>query len=811
MKVTFTLLLLFLCLPKNPVFSQTVQDATVALSATVNTGPVSITLNWPNPANSTLNIVRRTKGQGGIQWINVLNAPNSSLTTFTDNNVVAGQTYEYLIERYTTIYARGYAHVAVQAPVTHTRGKLLLFIDADLTGPLATELTRLRDDLAGDGWQIIEHITGTDATVQSVKNQIVADRAADPANVKAVFLLGKIPIPYSGNTNWDGHPDHQGAWPADAYYGEVNGTWTDVSVDNSVPARAANVNVPGDGKFDQSILPSAVELQVGRVDFRRLTEATFGTTTVELLRRYLDKDHNWRTGAYKVDNKALVDDNFYYFNGEAFAENGYRNAYPLVGAGNIVTGDFFDNTNPQTYLMGYGCGGGWYSGAGGVGSSTNFGVDTVNIVFSNLFGSYHGDWDYEADPFMPAALASRGGILTCSWAGRPHYFYHELASGETIGYCVKETQNAQYNNGFFNSFGESGAHVSLLGDPTLRAFVVDPPADVKATTDCGSVQLEWAASPDTSVTGYYVYRSLQRYGAYTLLTVSPVTGTSFIDTNPIEDTLFYQVRAVKTQTSPGGGIFTNNSTGAPIEVTRVPTLSALIEPQFNTCNGFFTAAATVTGGTPPYHYLWTNGDTLSTTTYFAGNVLLAVTVTDAGGCTFESPETNLSIPAPLETNALIVSESGPGAADGSIQVGVEGGTAPYSFLWNTGATSPNLFNLTGGTYTVTVTDAAGCSKVLTYHLTTTTVATDEAALIEHLTLRPNPTTGPATLFLQLKKPASVRVELHDITGRVVWEQKEKVSPDVSVQFDLRDQAPGFYTVNIFIDNRVITRKLAVVR
>ena len=69
----------------------------------------------------------------------------------------------------------------------------------------------------------------------------------------SLFLLGHVPVPYSGNINPDGHPDHQGAWPADGYYADMDGTWTDISVNNTVATGTRNDNVPGDGKFDQSI------------------------------------------------------------------------------------------------------------------------------------------------------------------------------------------------------------------------------------------------------------------------------------------------------------------------------------------------------------------------------------------------------------------------------------------------------------------------------------------------------------------------------------------------------------------------------
>ncbi len=656
MQVKYTLAAFVFFLTINVLSAQTAKDATVPMTATVNTNPASILLTWVNPAASNLLIQRRTKGQSGSQWIQVLNVANSSQTSLIDTDVATGQTYEYYLRRTTTINAHGYAHVAIEAPVTDSRGKVILFVDADIVAPLLPELARLKDDLVGDGWQIVEHITDAAAMVQTIKNQIVADYQADPLNVKSVFLLGKIPVPYSGNAAWDGHsPDHTGAWPCDAFYADVDGIWTDATVNNTLPNRDANDNMPGDGKFDQNFIPSAVELQVGRVDFRRLTQGTFGAPTVELLRRYLDKNHHWRTGASPVENKALVDDNFGYFSGEAFAANGFRNAYPLVGEGNVVEADFFDDTDSQTYLMGYGTGGGSYTSAGGVGNSANFATDTVNIVFSNLFGSYHGDWDYETNPFMPAALAARGGILTCAWAGRPHHFYQALASGETIGFCIKETQNTQYNNGFFGSGGESGTHVALLGDPTVRAHIVTPPTDMTVVSGCGNIELNWAESPDAGVSGYHVYRSLEKHGAYTRLTTNAINSTSFTDNNILADTVYYQIRAVKLQTSPGGGTYWNTSTGAMLTAIYAPPASPQVS--INNTGGEVTclnpqvplAAASNPSGVSfqwagPNNYSSTNSNAVAE----IGGIY-SVTVTFANGCTNTAMTTvfqNLTPPPP---------------------------------------------------------------------------------------------------------------------------------------------------------------------
>ncbi|MBL0052100.1 MAG: hypothetical protein IPP29_11620 [Bacteroidetes bacterium] len=55
-----------------------------------------------------------------------------------------------------------------------------------------------------------------------------------------------------------------------------------------------------------------------------------------------------------------------------------------------------------------------------------------------------------------------------------------------------------------------------------------------------------------------------------------------------------------------------------------------------------------------------------------------------------------------------------GGSDGSIDVTATGGTTPYTYLWNDGDTNEDRTNLTAGTYTVTVTDANGCTEEATF-------------------------------------------------------------------------------------------------
>ena len=125
----------------------------------------------------------------------------------------------------------------------------------------------------------------------------------------------------------------------------------------------------------------------------------------------------------------------------------------------------------------------------------------------------------------------------------------------------------------------------------------------------------------------------------------------------------------------------------------------------NTNDGSVTVTAT--GGTPPYSYLWSNGQTSMTATNL-GPGTYAVTVTDAEECT-ETATALVGSPSALDLDFFVIGESAPDASDGEIDLEVSGGTPPYSYSWSNGATTQDIIGLSEGIYSVTVTDANGCT------------------------------------------------------------------------------------------------------
>jgi hypothetical protein len=307
--------------------SQTVRDLSVEVYATVQNSPPQIKLTWvANSGTTSYKIYRKNKDD--ITWGSSIVTLVGTTTEYIDFNVAVGASYEYKIERFRNNGIKGYGYIlsGIDVPLNDNRGIFELIVDNTFSTSLASELNQLTKDLEGDGWQVIQHNVSRNASVTSIKSLLINDYSINNGNVKAVLLFGHVPVPYSGEIYPDGHPDHQGAWPADVYYGDMNGEWTDIYVNNELGSSTKNKNIPNDGKFDQSYIPSDIELQIGRVDLFGLT--FFSQSEETLLRNYLNKNHQYKTRIINAMNQALIDDNFGYFNGEAFSASAYKSFAP---------------------------------------------------------------------------------------------------------------------------------------------------------------------------------------------------------------------------------------------------------------------------------------------------------------------------------------------------------------------------------------------------------------------------------------------------------------------------------------------------
>ena len=153
---------------------------------------------------------------------------------------------------------------------------------------------------------------------------------------------------------------------------------------------------------------------------------------------------------------------------------------------------------------------------------------------------------------------------------------------------------------------------------------------------------------------------------------------------------------------------------------NVTTVDTLVEPTLLTasitgstdplCNGVADGSATVTagGGTGTYTYSWSpSGGQSAIGTGLAGAIEYTATVTDSNGCT-ASDSITLTDPTLLTASIAGNDPTCNGASDGTAAVTATGGTLPYTYLWNTGATSSAISGKMAGAYSATVTDVNGC-------------------------------------------------------------------------------------------------------
>ncbi len=559
--------------------------ASAALTAAVGTSPPSVSLRWFSVAEEPTLVCRRLAGDAA--WTTLTNRLFGLSFVDSSAELRLGERYEYEIgPRSITVSLEG-------RPKEH-RGRVIVLVEQSVANGLASQLEQLRSDLVGDGWTVLMHEAPRhrdDAwNAQAVNSQYIADLArtkaliqadytAAPADTQAVFLIGHVTIPYSGVNYEDGHWEMNGAWPADSYYGDMDGRWSDSVVNTGANLRdPIRRNVPGDGKLDANTFkdyittPSGengLELAVGRIDFARLP-AFKSSSELALLRQYLGKDHRYRMKEIRFDNAAIAGA---YFSG-TFSGTGqsiYLNALAagtrLGGLGLVLHGDAFQGSPSALWAFqgGYGANDTLHNNpadaaAQGIAPVTTALLATTlpepYVAFYLLKGSYFGDWNLAGNGLLRGLLATPNYSLAACWTMNTVWRFETLAVGEPLGDGLVRTARGV----------ASTRTTFLLGDPTLRAQVTAPPpraAGRKRPT--GAVEVTWGPSAEATA-GYFVYRSVKGLdGPFEKITPTPVRVAGFLDSDAPAARKLYQIRAARLVVT-GSGSFTNLSQAAFVTV-----------------------------------------------------------------------------------------------------------------------------------------------------------------------------------------------------------------------------------------------------
>ncbi|MFN0035367.1 MAG: T9SS type A sorting domain-containing protein [Saprospiraceae bacterium] len=177
----------------------------------------------------------------------------------------------------------------------------------------------------------------------------------------------------------------------------------------------------------------------------------------------------------------------------------------------------------------------------------------------------------------------------------------------------------------------------------------------------------------------------------------------------------------------------------------------------------------------------------------------------AGDFWFDLDNINvLSCPAHMGLTAELTPAT-PDLPDGTARVNVGIGNPPYTYEWSNASTEQTADSLAAGTYTVTVSDAFGCTDALTVTLGSSSA--DDLNGFARIALYPNPTSGFATIEARFSHSAKVQVEILNLLGQRVWASSATDSDSISESFDLGSFPAGLYLVRLSADGRTLTRKL----
>lgn len=244
-----------------------------------------------------------------------------------------------------------------------------------------------------------------------------------------------------------------------------------------------------------------------------------------------------------------------------------------------------------------------------------------------------------------------------------------------------------------------------------------------------------------------------------------------------------------------------------VNVSGPSQLSLQAQDDDISCNGETDGSivATANGGTPDYTYDIGGAGQASGTFNGLSSGGYTVSVVDDNGCTTTSVVVDISEPSSLSASAGTISPEYFGN-DGSVNLSVSGGTAPYTYAWTGAGYSSSVqdpSNMPGGTYNVTVTDANGCTTTVNNVVVPSELGLDENGNTL-FTIYPNPSNG--VFNVQVAEVGTINCVVTDITGRVVY-QNEKVNTTFVV--DLSFAANGTYMVNITTANTSYVKRVVL--
>ena len=351
--------------------------------------------------------------------------------------------------------------------------------------------------------------------------------------------------------------------------------------------------------------------------------------------------------------------------------------------------------------------------------TTNFSIPTSNVSIYNPYGvEFSPDasrlyvgievakqiYQYDMSLGSSAAIISSATLIGTTAAGEcgalqigpDGRIYVAVFAGTALAVINNPNSLGAGCNYVDNAIGLSGK-ISRLGLPNYIPAFVAPPAAITlfSSSDpiCNGAKNGAAVISVTGGSGNFSYSWSDG-------------GTGVTNSNLGGGTYTVTVTGAGTVSCTGTTTSSNTITVTLNDPPKITLTTNSTPASCGQSNGSVTVAS-VNNGNPPYTYLWSNSGTNSTESGL-NKGMYHVTITDSKGCTAVD-SVDVFEPAALSTTSG-KANAACGGNNGTAGVTVSGGVPTYNYLWSNGATAATLNNLGANNYTVTVTDAWGCTK-----------------------------------------------------------------------------------------------------
>lgn len=314
-------------------------------------------------------------------------------------------------------------------------------------------------------------------------------------------------------------------------------------------------------------------------------------------------------------------------------------------------------------------------------------------------------------------------------------------------------------------FGAAQALQSVMAQANTMSLTVDFSADVVGS----ACDYAWDFGDGNTATGPFVTHTFADAGSYEVC----VTATNDDGSSSLEDCIMVDVACALV-------VEAGDVSPSSIEVVA-------------------------SNGSGNYTYTWSDGQTGATAVDLAADTEYTVTVADDAGCSADYTASTVSCALTLAIDPIDA---------GSALASITGNTGDVTYTWTNDGTGESFesdqafqSNLSGGTWSVTVTDASNCSTMTTVVLGGTGI--EDVSSVSDFSMLPNPSSDYVNIKLNLESTSAVSVAIYATNGQLVRQVLSGQFNQINETINLDGLNAGLYMVKFVIDQSVVAEKLII--